>query len=62
MISGFYQEGDENCAHLGYYAACSGCPKTMVKNYHYSLCKNLEEHSSQFLFVPAKNFFEQYII
>jgi hypothetical protein len=61
VISGFCQEGDENCVLLCYYAACSGFPKTMIKNYHYSLCKNLEEYSSQFLFVPARNFFEQYI-
>ena len=43
-ISGFRRETNENCAILGYYAACSflfltdfsGCPETSVRNYHCS--------------------------
>ena len=47
MISGFRREVAENCALLGYYAACSGnlLPGT-VRKYHYALRNNPEEYSS----------------
>jgi hypothetical protein len=61
MISIFCHEVDENCALLGYHAASGGCPVTLVRNYHYSLCNSPQECSSQFLFVPARNYFEQQI-
>jgi len=54
VISGCHHKEDENCALLGYYAVSSGnflpilplkmvpigCPETLVRNYHYSLCHN----------------------
>jgi len=45
----------ENCFHLGYYAVSRGnslligCPETSVRNDHYSLRSNSEEHSSHLL-------------
>jgi len=30
-----------------------GCPETSARNYHYSLCKNPEERSSQFGLMAA---------
>jgi len=54
----------ENCARLGYYTVSTGsyfsdswtlwmgvigCPKTSIRNYHYSLRNNPEERSSQLL-------------
>jgi hypothetical protein len=61
VISGFRHEVDENCALLGYYAACCGnfrpfvkmrpkiCPETSVLNFHNSLRNNPEEYSFLFL-------------
>jgi hypothetical protein len=51
VISFFCCKVDESCALLGYYRARSGnsllivCPETSVRNYHYSLCNSLDEHS-----------------
>jgi hypothetical protein len=57
VIASFRHDVDENCFLLGYYALSndnflpkfrdnlSGCPETTVRNYHYSLCNNLEERS-----------------
>jgi hypothetical protein len=53
----------ENCVPLDYYAAISGnylptfrdnlpvpgCPDTSVRNYHYYVCNNAEERSSDLL-------------
>jgi hypothetical protein len=58
MISDFGHEVDENFAVLDYYTTSSsnsismkmglkGCPETTVRNYHYSLRNNTEEHGSQ---------------
>jgi hypothetical protein len=60
VITGFLCEGDENCALLGYYEVSIGnflltlTPEmrlmtyatTLVRNHHYSLHYNPEEHSS----------------
>jgi hypothetical protein len=52
MISGFQHKVDENCAVLGYYVVSSGnflpmfCVAVLVRNYHYFLCNNPEEHRS----------------
>jgi hypothetical protein len=35
-----------NRALLGYYAACSGNSRVMVKELHYSLCSSSEERGS----------------
>jgi hypothetical protein len=45
VISDFHHEVGENCALLGYNAVSSGSG-----NYHYSLCNNPEECSSQLIF------------
>jgi len=44
----------ENFTPLGYYRASGNflpvvCPETSVRNYHYSLCNNPEDHSSHLL-------------
>jgi len=46
---------EENCVLLGYYTSSGNSlltiqeisPKTLARNYHYSLQNNLEEHCSQ---------------
>ena len=42
VISSFCHEVDENCSLLG----PTDCPEMSVRNDHYSLCNNPEEHSS----------------
>jgi len=56
-FQGFRREVDENCATLGYQAACNsnlptfrekptGCTETSVSNYHYTMRNSPEERST----------------
>jgi hypothetical protein len=42
VISGLCREADENCSLLG----PTDCPEMSVRNYHFSLRNNPEDHSS----------------